>query len=110
MSLEGVLKSAASNLNPVDFAQGLFDGVLQKPWNALAQLSGDRLPSLHIASEDDSTLAHKAGELGGFAVDMIGLASLTGKLYPRWFYAGMEGPGASALKMGVDGALYKGFL
>jgi hypothetical protein len=108
MTLEQAIERVASNLNPIDFGTSFFAGAVQKPWNALSQLSGDRLPAIHLVSEDYSTLAGQAGNIAGVAADMLLLSRLTGKAANSLFRERSCTPLISAAKLGFDGAIYGG--
>ncbi|CAN5228174.1 hypothetical protein BH11CYA1_BH11CYA1_44600 [soil metagenome] len=108
-----------SNINPVDFAQGFYQGAIEKPVNAVRQLVG--LPDSSSDSKSNKktvkdekpetrTLASEAGNMAGQIVDLSLLALAShGALKPH-MKESINGVAGSASKMFLAGALDGGLL
>jgi len=108
MTLESSVKAVAKELNPLDFASGLYDGAIKQPLSAVRQLAGEK-----VAAQDsrDDSLAKKGGHLAGFILDFSIVSRLTGgavnKALAEATASGITGAGA---RMFVAGGLYGGLL
>ncbi|HEY9773730.1 MAG TPA: hypothetical protein V6C81_07960 [Planktothrix sp.] len=107
MRLSDAVVTVASNLNPVDFCTGAFAAGLEKPYNAVAQLSGHKLHEMHLVDEGRSTVASEVGNLAGTAVDMAVLGLATGKVLSPLLERSTVSL-ASGVKLGTSGAIYGG--
>lgn len=75
MSFDSFTRTIKHELNPVDFAEGLYDSALRQPINAVKQLCGAHIEQ---PKESNKTLATSAGNLAGFIVDFTVLSKITG--------------------------------
>jgi hypothetical protein len=107
LAAPNIERFVVASLSPIDLARGILDGALQQPWNALAQVTGDRLPAMHLVGDKDQSLARKAGNIAGSVIDLLILSRLTGKATSSLFQH-LPGVLASGVKFGMDGAIYGG--
>jgi hypothetical protein len=114
MTSDSLVGSIGRQLNPVDFAEGLYDGAIGQPASAIAQLAGRKQEN----ANRDETLAYKAGELGGMALDFAVLSRVGGGLLRPLFHTREEllfGKATETLlestsKMAAAGGVYGGLL
>ena len=107
MSFDSIISSASHHLNPVDFLEGLYDGAIGQPLNAIRQLAG-----AHVEPNDRShdSMAQTAGSLVGSVVDFALLSRLAGSLLSPVLGTAANSVLGSALNMGLTGAIYGGLL
>jgi hypothetical protein len=103
VSLESSTIKVAQQINPLDLAEGLYQGIIGQPIKAIKQVCGAK-----VAENDHShdSLALKAGMLGGTAIDFAILSRLTdGVLNPVLGKAANSVLGSS-VKMAFTGGVY----
>ncbi|MDQ5933247.1 MAG: hypothetical protein QG574_545 [Cyanobacteriota bacterium erpe_2018_sw_21hr_WHONDRS-SW48-000092_B_bin.40] len=112
---ETLAEKIVSNINPVDFAQGFYQGAIEKPVNGLRQLVGleDKESKKSAKKSESSTLATEAGVIAGQIVDFSILAVAShGALKPlmKESVMNINGVAGTASKMFLAGAIDGGVL
>ncbi|HEY9773840.1 MAG TPA: hypothetical protein V6C81_08520 [Planktothrix sp.] len=107
MQFDTIKRAIAENLSPVDFAEGLYDGALKEPAQAVKQLCGGKLES---ETAQKSSLAAKAGNLAGFVLDYGILARMTDGVLDPVLGSGAKTVAGAGTKMFISGAIYGGVL
>lgn len=95
------------NLNPLDFAEGLYDAAITQPLAAVRQLGGAQPQP---QQEGEASLARKAGQIAGMIVDFTLLSKASGRLLNPYLGAAAETAAGSAAKMFLAGSIYGGLL
>lgn len=112
---ETLTERIVSNINPVDFAQGLYQGAVGKPVDAVRQLAGlsnndsdkkKKAPEV----ESKRTLATEAGVIAGQIVDFTVLAVASHGALKPLMKESINGIAGSAGKMFLAGAVDGGLL
>lgn len=112
---ETLAEKIVSNINPVDFAQGFYQGAIEKPVNGVRQLVGleDKESKKSAKKSESSTLATEAGIIAGQIVDFSVLAVAShGALKPllKESVININGAAGTASKMFLAGAIDGGVL
>ncbi len=103
MSLESSTVKVARQLNPLDLAEGLYEGAIGQPIKAVKQACGAKVEDY---DHSNGSLALKVGMLGGTAVDFAILSRLSdGLLNPALGKAAKSVLGSS-VKMALTGGVY----
>ena len=112
---ETLAEKIVSNINPVDFAQGFYQGAIEKPVNGVRQLAGldDKESKKPAKKSESATLATEAGIMAGQIVDFSILAVAShGALKPllKESVININGVAGTASKMFLAGAIDGGVL
>jgi len=103
MSFDLIKSAVEDNLNPMDFARGFFDGAVSQPLQAIEQLRGR---SIDAQSDKNASLAAKAGNLAGFALDFAILSKISGGVVEPLLGEAAETTFGASAKTFVSGGLY----
>ncbi len=112
---ETLTEKIVSNINPVDFAQGFYQGAIEKPVDAVRQLVGlsdnDRGKEKKGPKvESKSTLATEAGAIAGQIVDFSILAVASRGALKPLMKESIDGVAGSASRMFLAGVVDGGLL
>ena len=114
---ETLTEKIVSNINPVDFAQGFYQGAIEKPVDAVRQLvglsdndKGHDKNKLAPKAEAPRTLATEAGAIAGQIVDFSILAVASHGALKPLMKESINGVAGSASKMFLAGAVDGGLL
>jgi hypothetical protein len=112
---ETLTEKIVSNINPVDFAQGFYQGAIEKPVDAMRQLVGLDDSAGAIAKKSSKveatrTLATEAGAIAGQIVDFSVLAVASRGALKPLMKESIDGIAGSASKMFLAGAVDGGLL
>lgn len=110
MSFESAIEKIGHELNPVEFGEAIFQTAIQNPINAISQLTGDKLPQLHLVNVSNDTFAAKFGSILGFVGDFAVLNKFAGMALNPILGEASTQVWAGALKGGIAGAAYGGLL
>ena len=103
MSLESLTIKVGRELNPLDFAEGLYQGVLGQPIKAVKQLCG---ATINETDHTNDSLALKAGTMAGTAIDFAILSRLSDGLLNPALGKSADTILGSAAKMAITGGVY----
>ncbi len=107
---ETLTDKIVSNINPVDFAQGFYQGAIEKPVNALRQLAGLDSEDKKQKVDSKRTIATEAGAIAGQIVDLSILAIASHGALKQIMKESINGVAGSAAKMFLAGAIDGGVL
>jgi hypothetical protein len=103
VSLESLTTKVGRELNPLDFAEGLYQGVLGQPIKAVKQLCG---ATIEETDHTNDSLALKAGTMAGTAIDFAILSRLSDGLLNPALGKSADTILGSGAKMAITGGVY----
>ena len=104
MPLESFGKNSSNYTPAEDFVEALVDSAIQRPYNAVSQLTGDRLGHMSVVRTNIDSTAAQAGNLLGFVADMTVLSKVTGAaLNPVLEKSALSATAANSIKSAVAG-------
>ncbi len=103
MSLESSTIKIAKQLDPVDLAEGLYEGVIGQPIKAIKQACGAKI---EVNDHSNDSLALKAGMLAGTAIDFAVLSRLSDGLLNKRLGKSANSLLGSTVKMALTGGIY----